>query len=197
MNDGDSLFVALLCAAIVCVLVILIDGWFLRPQRDPGATSVAEPWVPRMAGYALVALALGMLWRLFRYEAVDFSFMLVLVGAMSGAIWGLDQAFFSRRRKALAARAGTPSDRVREPVAVEYARSFFPVIVLVLVIRSFLFEPFRIPSDSMMPTLFDGDFIFVSKYSYGLRLPVTNTLVFATGTPQRGDVIVLDRKSVV
>ena len=79
---------------------------------------------------------------------------------------------------------------MREPIAVEYARSFFPVIVLVLVIRSFLFEPFRIPSDSMMPTLFDGDFIFVSKYSYGLRLPVTNTLLVATGTPQRGDVIV-------
>ena len=79
---------------------------------------------------------------------------------------------------------------MREPIAVEYARSFFPVIVLVLVIRSFLFEPFRIPSDSMMPTLFDGDFIFVSKYSYGLRLPVTNTLLIATGTPKRGDVIV-------
>ncbi len=75
---------------------------------------------------------------------------------------------------------------MREPIAVEYARSFFPVILLVLVIRSFLFEPFRIPSDSMMPTLFDGDFIFVSKYSYGLRLPVTNTLLFPTGTPQRG-----------
>ncbi len=190
MNDGDSLFVALLCAAIVCVLVILIDGWFLRPQRDPGATSADEPLLPRMAGYVLVAVSLGMLWRLFRYEAVDFSLMLVLVGAMSGAIWGLDQAFFARRRKALAASAGTPPERVREPVAVEYARSFFPVILLVLVIRSFLFEPFRIPSDSMMPTLFDGDFIFVSKYSYGLRLPVTNTLVLATGSPKRGDVIV-------
>ena len=118
-----------------------------------------------------------MLWRLFRYEAVDFSLMLVVVGAVSGVIWGLDQAFFARRRRQAAAAAGTPAERVREPIAVEYARSFFPVIVLVLVIRSFLFEPFRIPSDSMMPTLFDGDFIFVSKYSYGLRLPVTNTLV--------------------
>ena len=114
-----------------------------------------------------------MLWRLFRYEAVDFSFMLVVVGALAGAIWGLDRAFFAGRRQRAAAAAGTPAERVREPVAVEYARSFFPVILLVLVIRSFLFEPFRIPSDSMMPTLFDGDFIFVSKYSYGLRLPVT------------------------
>jgi signal peptidase I len=113
-----------------------------------------------------------------------------MVGAVSGAIWGLDQAIFARRRKQMAAAVGTPPERVREPIAVEYARSFFPVIILVLVIRSFLFEPFRIPSDSMMPTLFDGDFIFVSKYSYGLRLPVTNTLLIPTGTPKRGDVIV-------
>ena len=190
MNDGDNFFVALVCAGVVCVLVILADGWFFRPKRDPGAVSAREPWLPRMAGYALVVLSVAMLWRLFRYEAVDFSLMLVVVGAVSGLIWLLDQAFFARRRKLAAAAAGTAADAVREPIAVEYARSFFPVIVLVLVIRSFLFEPFRIPSDSMMPTLFDGDFIFVSKYSYGLRLPVTNTLLVATGTPQRGDVIV-------
>jgi signal peptidase I len=190
VNDGDGLFVGLLCAGAACVLVILVDGWFLRPRRDPGATSADEPLLPKLAGYALVVIALAMLWRLFRYEAVDFSLMLVIVGAVSGLIWALDQLFFARRRKAAAGAVGTPEERVREPIAVEYARSFFPVIVLVLVIRSFLFEPFRIPSDSMMPTLFDGDFIFVSKYSYGLRLPVINTLVFATGTPQRGDVIV-------
>jgi signal peptidase I len=190
VSDGDTLFIGLLCASLACVLVILVDGWILRPRRDPSATSVEEPWLPKMAGYALVALALAMLWRLFRYEAVDFSLMLVVVGAMSGVIWALDRLFFARRRLLAATSAGTPAERVREPIAVEYARSFFPVIVLVLVIRSFLFEPFRIPSDSMMPTLFDGDFIFVSKYSYGLRLPVTNTLVIPTGSPQRGDVIV-------
>jgi signal peptidase I len=190
VNDGDHLFMVLLGAAAVCVLVILIDGWFLRPQRDPGATNAEEPLAPKLAGYALVVVALLMLWRLLRYEAVDFSLMLVVVGAVSGLIWGLDRLFFARRRKEAAARFGTPVERVREPIAVEYARSFFPVIVLVLVIRSFLFEPFRIPSDSMMPTLYDGDFIFVSKYSYGLRLPVSNTLLLATGTPQRGDVIV-------
>jgi len=190
VKDGDNLFMVLLCAGIVCVLVILADGWFYRPKRDPGATSVAEPTLPKMAGYALVLLSVLMLWRLFRYEAVDFSLMLVVVGVVSGLIWALDQAFFARRRKVAAVAVGTPAERVREPIAVEYARSFFPVIVLVLVIRSFLFEPFRIPSDSMMPTLYDGDFIFVSKYSYGLRLPVSNTLLVATGTPQRGDVIV-------
>ena len=190
MSDGDSVFIGLMCASLACVLVILVDGWFLRPQRDPGATSVDEPLLPKLAGYVLVALAAAMLWRLFRYEAVDFSLMLVVVGAASGVIWGLDRLFFAGRRRRTAASAGTPAERVREPLAVEYARSFFPVIVLVLVIRSFLFEPFRIPSDSMMPTLFDGDFIFVSKFSYGLRLPVTNTLVIPTGSPQRGDVIV-------
>ena len=190
MSDGDTVFIVLLCASLVCVVVILIDGWLLRPRRDPSATSVEEPWLPKIAGYALMALALAMLWRLFRYEAVDFSLMLVAVGALSGVIWARDRLFFAERRKLAAASAGTPAERVREPLAVEYARSFFPVIVLVLVIRSFLFEPFRIPSDSMMPTLFDGDFIFVSKYSYGLRLPVTNTLVIPTGTPKRGDVIV-------
>jgi signal peptidase I len=190
VNDGDSLFVVLLCSSLACLLVILVDGWFLRPRRDPGATGATEPVIPRIAGYTLVVLAIAMLWRLFRYEAVDFSAMLVLVGAISGVIWVLDYLFFARRRNQLAAAAGTAPERVREPTAVEYARSFFPVILLVLVIRSFLFEPFRIPSDSMMPTLFDGDFIFVSKYSYGLRLPVTNTLLVPTGTPKRGDVIV-------
>lgn len=73
---------------------------------------------------------------------------------------------------------------------VEYSRSFFPVLLLVLVIRSFIFEPFRIPSGSMMPTLLEGDFIFVQKFAYGLRLPVTETKVVETGSPDRGDVIV-------
>jgi signal peptidase I len=73
---------------------------------------------------------------------------------------------------------------------VEYSRSFFPVLVFVLVIRSFVFEPFRIPSGSMKPTLVIGDFIFVKKFSYGLRLPVTETKIIETGEPERGDVVV-------
>ena len=112
MNDGDSLFMGLLCASVVCVLVILADGWFVRPKRDPGGTSVEEPALPKMAGYALVSLSLAMLWRLFKYEAVDFSLMLVVVGAASGIIWALDQAFFARRRKRAAAAAGADPERV-------------------------------------------------------------------------------------
>ena len=73
---------------------------------------------------------------------------------------------------------------------VEYSRSFFPVLLFVLIIRSFIFEPFRIPSGSMMPTLLEGDFIFVKKFAYGLRLPVTETKFIETGSPKRGDVIV-------
>ena len=73
---------------------------------------------------------------------------------------------------------------------VEYSRSFFPVLLFVLIIRSFVFEPFRIPSGSMMPTLLEGDFIFVKKFAYGLRLPVTETKVIETGSPKRGDVVV-------
>lgn len=111
---------------------------------------------------------------------VDFSLVLVVLAALTGAAWALDHVAFRPKRAADA----------REPVLVEYARSFFPIILIVLVVRSFLFEPFRIPSDSMMPTLLDGDFIFVSKYSYGLRLPVVNTKVVPIGEPARGDVIV-------
>ena len=89
-----------------------------------------------------------------------------------------------------AGEGAEPQVAAREPVLVEYARSFFPVIFAVLILRSFLVEPFRIPSGSMMPTLLVGDFILVNKFSYGIRLPVLNKKVIDLGDPQRGDVIV-------
>jgi len=96
-----------------------------------------------------------------------------------------------RRRRAAATRAaGKDPALIPEPGTVDYARSFFPVALVVLVLRSFIFEPFRIPSDSMMPTLLDGDFIIVNKYAYGLRLPVLNRKFVPIGSPQRGDVVV-------
>ena len=118
----------------------------------------------------------------------DFSFVLVVATAVTGLIWAADARYFRPRR--LRPRGAGGRAAVAEPVVVEYARSFFPIILVVLLIRSFLFEPFRIPSDSMMPTLLDGDFIFVNKFTYGLRLPVLNTKIVALGEPHRGDVVV-------
>jgi len=112
----------------------------------------------------------------------DFSFVLVALALVTGLIWGVDHWLLAPRR---AARG-----KAKEPLLVDYSRSFFPVIVIVLLLRSFLYEPFRIPSDSMMPTLVQGDFIFVNKWRYGLRLPVANWKVLAIGKPVRGDVMV-------
>ena len=105
---------------------------------------------------------------------MDFDFAAILVGlsAITGVIWAVDAAFFAKARATQAAQSPALVNAVREPLLVEYARSFFPVIFIVLIVRSFLAEPFRIPSSSMMPTLVDGDFILVSKFAYGLRLPV-------------------------
>jgi signal peptidase I len=116
---------------------------------------------------------------------MDFSAALALLLALAGLTWLVDAIVYKANRNRAA--LGT---RVAEPRIVQYAKSFFPVILIVLIIRSFIFEPFRIPSESMMPGLIDGDFIFVTKFAYGLRLPVTNTKVLTTGQPRRGDVIV-------
>ena len=117
---------------------------------------------------------------------MDFALILVVATAITGVIWLFDAAVLRSGRVATAAGGVT----VREPIVVEYAKSFFPILLLVLVIRSFLFEPFRIPSGSMEPTLLDGDFIFVNKFSYGLRLPVLNTKIVQIGEPEHGDVVV-------
>jgi len=78
----------------------------------------------------------------------------------------------------------------KEPVAVEYAKSFFPVLFIVFFLRSFLVEPFQIPSGSMIPTLKIGDFILVNKFAYGVRVPILNKTFISVGKPKRGDVMV-------
>ena len=115
---------------------------------------------------------------------VNLALILTVLTLFSGVVVALDKFVWKTLEK----------DSREKPdakdILVEYSRSFFPVLLFVLVVRSFIFEPFRIPSGSMMPTLLEGDFIFVKKYSYGLRLPVTETKIIETGEPQRGDVIV-------
>lgn len=121
----------------------------------------------------------------------DFSAIMVLLVAVSGVIWAFDAAFLARRRRlALSGSALADQPPAPPPVLVDYARSFFPIFLIVLVLRSFIVEPFRIPSGSMIPTLLVGDFILVNKFDYGIRLPLLNRKVIDNGTPQRGDVVV-------
>ena len=135
---------------------------------------------------------------------IDFSLVLVCLVAACGALWLLDSLLNKPGRDAdIAAfregEGGQLSDeefqyaveeRFREPLVIEYAKSFFPVLLIVLVLRSFLVEPFQIPTGSMIPTLEVGDFILVNKYAYGVRLPVIGTKIMDVDDPQRGEVMV-------
>ena len=111
---------------------------------------------------------------------MNFALFLLILLVVTGAVWLLDIAVL---RKGRAAEA-------RQPWWVEYSISFFPVILIVFLLRSFLVEPFKIPSGSMIPTLLIGDFILVNKYAYGIRIPVLNRKVIEVGRPARGDVMV-------
>ena len=130
---------------------------------------------------------------------INFPLVLVIAVAVSGFLALLDRIVLApRRRRAIAtyeaqvdvADPQTIARLDKEPLLVEYGKSFFPVLAVVLILRSFLVEPFQIPSGSMLPTLEVGDFILVNKYAYGLRLPVAGTKVVEIGDPERGDVMV-------
>lgn len=140
---------------------------------------------------------------------IDFPLILVILVFSSGFIWLADAIFFAptRKRRLAQLEAHYPkrneqgsaqahefearANRVaKEPTIVEYAKSFFPVLFVVFVLRSFLVEPFQIPSSSMVPTLQVGDYILVNKFTYGIRLPVVRTKVFDLNKPERGDVMV-------
>ena len=144
----------------------------------------------------------------------NFALILFVLMVGTGVIWALDVFFLARQRRraadaALAAldernarlaaegvkaditdRAALEARMLRQPTWIEYSGSFFPVIALVFFLRSFLFEPFKIPTSSMVPTLLVGDLILVNKYAYGIRLPIIDKKVIEVGDPQRGDVMV-------
>ena len=145
---------------------------------------------------------------------MNFALILFVLTVFTGVLYAADKLIFRPQRKAKAARLLADFDvrnraaldrhepiveqerksledgTVRQPAWLEYTASFFPVILVVFLLRSFLFEPFRIPSGSMVPTLEIGDLILVNKYEYGIRLPVVNKKVLELGQPQRGDVMV-------
>lgn len=144
----------------------------------------------------------------------NFALILFVAMCVTGVIWFLDIFYFAKQRRIAADTAlaafdgrnaklaadGIKTDNtsrhaieaalLRQPTWIEYSGSFFPVIALVFFLRSFLYEPFKIPSTSMVPTLLVGDLILVNKYTYGVRLPVLNKKIIEVGDPQRGDVMV-------
>jgi signal peptidase I len=115
-----------------------------------------------------------------------FEIALVVLTLVTGLVWLLDKLVLAKRR---AAHQGLLDDDA-EPWYVDYSKAFFPVLLAVLILRSFIAEPFRIPSNSMMPTLLTGDFILVNKFAYGLRWPIINEKFVDIGSPERGDVVV-------
>ena len=146
---------------------------------------------------------------------MNFALILFVLVILTGVAWVADKLVFMPRRR-LAADAAVAefdrqqervgerfadenapvtrqtlrNDKLRQPWWLEYTASFFPVILVVFVVRSFVVEPFKIPSGSMVPTLLVGDFILVNKYDYGIRLPITNTKITEGRPLQRGDVVV-------
>ncbi|WP_448566918.1 signal peptidase I [Thalassotalea ganghwensis] len=132
--------------------------------------------------------------------AVYFSIFLVIVTVITGIVWLADKFYLAPQRqlKLAAAQQQCESDLTPEVVEkllepsgfVDTSVQVFPVIAFVLILRSFLYEPFQIPSGSMMPTLLDGDFILVNKFNYGLRDPVARHKFYENGAPERGDVVV-------
>lgn len=145
---------------------------------------------------------------------MNFPLILLLLTVITGVFWVMERRRFLPERQARAEEAARRFEAdnreainrgdktvidarndlyariIRQPWWLEYTAGLFPVIAIVFIVRSFLFEPFRIPSGSMLPTLHVGDFILVNKYEYGLRLPVTNTKILSLGEPKRGDVVV-------
>ena len=111
---------------------------------------------------------------------MDFSLIMFVMLLVTGSVWLADHFLLRRSR----------SSSDKEPWWVEYSKSFFPVILIVFMLRSFLVEPFKIPSSSMRPTLIVGDFIVVNKFSYGIRIPIIGKKIIEIGAPERGDVMV-------
>lgn len=142
---------------------------------------------------------------------MNFALILFILSVVTGVVWVYDRWKLSPQRRSTAeqalaqfdatssglensaraqAREKLREDKIRRPAWVEYSGGFFPVIVTVFLLRSFLIEPFRIPSGSMVPTLLVGDLILVNKFTYGIRLPVINKKIIDINQPQRGDVMV-------
>ena len=172
MQGGlDWEMIAMVAAAASAAVIV----WDWIASRGGRPRSDARKGLLEVAWPVFFIAAMGLL-----LKFTDFAAVLLLAAVITGLIWLFD-AKFSRKRR---------TSDVPEPVVVDMARAFFPVIVVVFLIRSFWVEPFKIPSGSMKPTLLVGDFILVNKYTYGIRLPVVNKKVIEINPVRRGDVVV-------
>ncbi|MDB6061085.1 MAG: lepB [Verrucomicrobiaceae bacterium] len=194
---------ALLVLVVLTLVVWLVQEaigrrqqhWRIAQQIEHGAAVLpdtgAEPLWSAWSYKVLIALWILWVVLVVRLKDGDFALVLVLLTLLTGVIAALDRWGFERARKSAAMNLhGANAAFVAERPIAEYSRSFFPVLAVVLILRSFVVEPFQIPSSSMVPTLEVGDYILVNKFSYGLRVPVLKTKILDVGKPQRGDVVV-------
>lgn len=210
----------LIVVAVASLIIWFVQEKFARPQIQSGFDEIIRAgqqlsleqleartspewneWLVKLA----IALWVGWIASVVMFKDGDFAFVLVVITLLAGIIVGLDKVVFARARAAylgsqtvvdyLANYTAEQKESLKlhfggDMVVGESARSFFPVLLVVLVLRSFILEPFQIPSASMVPTLLVGDYILVNKYDYGLRLPVLGTKILEVGEPQRGDIMV-------
>jgi signal peptidase I len=196
----NDVLIALVALTLLVWLVQELIGrrqqhWLIAQQLQQGGAAGGEAGAePAWSAWAFkILVVLWIVWvvLVLRMKDGDFALVLVLLTLLSGIVGGLDRWWFERRRKAVGTQlAGAAPQFIEQRPIAEYSRSFFPVLAVVLVLRSFLIEPFQIPSTSMVPTLEVGDYILVNKFDYGLRLPVLKTKVLEVGEPKRGDVVV-------
>lgn len=169
-------FTSIAIVAFTISSVIIISDFFAN-RRSNKPRSDSNRNVIEIAYYALLIAGFGLLVIL---KAMTFAGVLFSATVLTGIVWAWNTLIGAKKRAA---------DKA-EPIFVEIARGFFPIILVVFLLRSFLVEPFKIPSGSMIPSLLVGDFILVNKYTYGIRLPVLNKKIVAMNEPKPGDVMV-------
>jgi signal peptidase I len=210
----------LVVISILSLIIWLIQERVVRPKLQKNSDAVIEknrdmtveqfrlevmPGVNEWLFRAVFVMWVGFVAAVILIKDGDFAFVLVMLTLFSGLVAGLDHLFFARARQAYiqSTKVSTYLTKYVEGqcntlkvflsqdlVVAEYAKSFFPVLAIVLVLRSFIIEPFQIPSASMVPTLEIGDYILVNKYHYGIRLPVLGTKIVDINEPERGDIMV-------
>ena len=194
----------LMLGAVLTILVFLSYRKRLRQVSAETASSVdvvkeifqSTP-LERVISYGLIA-AIGYLILQTIRQGFDFALLMIGATVFTGIIWLIDRFLTKKSRLEIIERAETEvsdfdekTDKsTLEPGLIENSRAFFPILVFVFLLRSFLIEPFQIPSGSMKPTLEISDFILVNRFAYGIRMPITNDVVIPIAQPEQGDVIV-------